>query len=172
MSSVAHGGHVDHRRPRLPTSMIWLAILISVDFVGAVDVGCEVVAGSVGRIRELGEAPAGGLFWPGVFLLVTAGMSVLALVGILFGWRWRWAHRIESALGFRWPWLVSAAIGVTLAITAAVGLHHPVFDPLVRAVLLAGGVATSAVAAGSSARAHLRVTDLRSVGRRGGAATP
>lgn len=145
---------------KIPGTVIALAILLALLAIGALQGGIAMVANPqepLGMTVEfLDDAPVHTYFWPGVFLLGIAAASILTIVGLLTGWRWPWAARIEAAVNHRWPWLGSLAIGGVLLAFEIAELWLVPFHPVMHPLLIAASLALIALAGTRSARAHLR----------------
>lgn len=106
------------KRPSLP--VVTLAGLLSFLIIGALQGGLAMVINPVDPLGMsldfLEKAPIADYFWPGIFLLAIAAASVLTVPGLLFGWDWHWATRIEAVVGYRWPWIASISIGSVLLV--------------------------------------------------------
>lgn len=165
MSATAHGGRSIARRPRVPATLVSLAGLLTLLFVGASQGGWAMVIEPyepLGMpITFLERTPIETYFWPGVFLLAIAAASLLTTVGILLGWRWKWASSIEEAVGYQWPWIGAVATGTILLIFEIIELFLIPFHPLMHPLLLAGSLAIIGLAGTGSARMALRAGRLR-----------
>jgi hypothetical protein len=107
------------------------------------------------------DTPVADYFWPGMFLLGIAVASAITIPGLVFGWRWHWASRIENAIGHRWPWLASLAIGGILLLFELVELMMIPFHPIMHPLLISWSVAIVLLPLGSSARTYLGVNATR-----------
>ena len=146
--------------PRIPGTIIALTVLLVLLTIGALQGGIAMVANPqepLGMTVEfLEDAPVHTYFWPGMFLLGIAAASITTVVGLLTGWRWPWAARIEVRAGHRWPWLGSLAIGGVLLAFEIAELWLVPFHPVMHPLLIAASVALIALPCTRSARAHLR----------------
>jgi hypothetical protein len=160
MSTIPHDGRLLHRRPPLPVTGIVLAVLLTLLFVGAFQGGVAMVFEPhhpLGMSTDwLDGSPVDTYFWPGVFLLGMAVVSLLTVVGLLFGWTWRWAWHMERMTGFRWPWLTAIAIGTSLFVFEVVELFVVPFHPVMHPLLLVGSIAIVGLASSPAARTHLK----------------
>ena len=149
-----------HRRPGAVTG---LAALFAILSVGAIQGGLAMITDPLTPLGMptsfLERTPIDTYFWPGVFLLAIAGTSLLTAAGLLTGWRWRWARRIENAIGYRWPWLGAIATGSVLLAFEIIELFMVPFHPVMHPLLIAGSVSIIGLALTSSTRNHLRVGD-------------
>jgi hypothetical protein len=145
---------------RIPGPVIALAVLLVLLTIGALQGGIAMVANPrepLGMTVEfLDDAPVHTYLWPGVFLLGIAAAAITTAVGLLTGWRWPWAARIEAFAGHRWPWLGSLAIGGVLLAFEIAELWLVPFHPVMHPLLIAASVALVALPCAQSARAHLR----------------
>lgn len=145
---------------RIPGPVIALTVLLVLLTIGALQGGIAMVANPqepLGMTVEfLEDAPVHTYFWPGMFLLGIAAASITTVVGLLTGWRWPWAARIEARVGHRWPWLGSLAIGGVLLAFEIAELWLVPFHPVMHPLLIAASVALIALPCTRSARAHLR----------------
>jgi len=144
-----------------PLSVMALAGLLSVLLIGALQGGLAMVTNPVDPLGMsldfLERAPVTDYFWPGVFLLGIAAASALAVPGLVFSWRWRWAAGVEAAVGYRWPWLASISIGSVLLVFELVELFVVPFHPIMHPLLIAGSTAITMLPLTPSARAELKV---------------
>lgn len=101
--------------------------------------------------------PVGTFFWPGVCLLAIAVASLLAVVGLLLRWPWRWALPLERSAGFRWPWIATVLTATVVLAFEILGLYLIPFHPVMHPLLLAGSTGILALAAMPAARHHFRV---------------
>jgi hypothetical protein len=148
----------EHRRP---AAVMGLAALFAVLAVGAIQGGLAMI---IDPLTPLGmptgfleRTPIESYFWPGVFLLAIAATSLLTVAGLLLRWRWQWARPIESAMGYRWPWLGAIATGSVLLAFEIIELFMVPFHPVMHPLLIAGSVTIIGLALTSSTRNHLRV---------------
>lgn len=87
--------------------------------------------------------------------------SVVTLVGLAFGWDWRWAHR-EASIGSRWPWPASLAIGVVLLAFELLELVMVPFHPIMHPLLIGLALVIIGLASTPASRRHFEpVSDLR-----------
>lgn len=153
-------GRTHRHTARLPLSVTTLAGLLSLLIIGALQGGWAMVTNPVNplglSLGFLEKAPIADYFWPGVFLLAIAAASVLTVPGLLFGWRWRWAARIEAAVGYRWPWIASISIGSILLVFELIELFMVPFHPIMHPLLIAGSAAIALLPLTPSARAELK----------------
>ena len=166
MSTTSHavpGGETRARRQ--PVTVISLIGLFAVLEVGAVQGGIAMVTDPLTPLgmptRFLERTPIDTYFWPGIVLLVIAAASLLTIMGLLLGWRWRWAGGIERLVGFRWPWIGAIATGTILLLFEIIELFMIPFHPVMHPLLIAGSVAIITLAMTSSARSHLRTSSDR-----------
>ena len=106
----------------------------------------------------LERAPVSDYFWPGMFLLGIAVASTLTMVGLFFGWEWPWARQIETAVGFRWPWIGALSIGSVLLAFEIIELFLVPFHPVMHPLLIAGSLAIVILVLTPSARRFFRVS--------------
>jgi len=151
------GNETTSRRP--PPTVIGLLVLLALLIVGALQGGIAMVAAPLKplgmTVDFLERAPVHTYFWPGLFLLGIAAASALTFVGILGGWRWRWAASIEEKAGHRWPWLGALAIGAVLLVFEVIELFLVPFHPVMHPLLIAGSLALVGLPLTRSARAYL-----------------
>jgi hypothetical protein len=145
---------------RIPGTIIALTVLLVLLTIGALQGGIAMVTNPrepLGMTVEfLEDAPVHTYFWPGLFLLGIAAASITTVAGLLTGWRWPWAVRIETRVGRRWPWLGSLAIGGVLLAFEIAELWLVPFHPVMHPLLIAASVALIALPCTRSARARLR----------------
>jgi len=162
LSTASHPGESVQRRSRhLPGTVISLIVLLGVLTIGAIQGGVAMVADPTEPLGMptsfLERTPIDDYVLPGLFLLGIAVASVLTSVGLIFDWRWGWAHAIEHGAGFRWPWIGAVAIGSFLLIFEIVELFLVPFHPVMHPLLIAGSLAIIVLALTPSARDHLVV---------------
>lgn len=159
METTTHGRRSLRAQARVPASIVSLALLLAALFVGAVQGGVAMVTDPLhplGMTTDwLRRSPVDDYFWPGVFLLGIAVASLLAVLGLLLAWPWRWASRIEGLIGFRWPWLAAVATGAVLFVFEIIELFVVPFHPVMHPLLLAGSAAIVGLALSPGAREHL-----------------
>jgi hypothetical protein len=137
-----------------------LAALLSFLVIGAIQGGWAMITNPespLGMSTDfLDKAPVSDYFWPGMFLLGIAVASLITLPGLLFSWEWRWAARIEAAVGHRWPWLASVLIGSVLLIFELIELFMVPFHPVMHPLLIAGSLFILGLPLLPSARSFFR----------------
>ena len=142
-----------------PAAAVWLAVLLGVLAVGALQGGIAMVTNPVDPLGMTADylegTPVDDYLLPGFFLLGIAAASLITIPGILFRWDWDWASRIESAVGYRWPWIASVSIGSILLVFEIIELFLVPFHPVMHPLLIAGSIAILLLAATPSARRHL-----------------
>lgn len=104
----------------------------------------------------LSNTPVDSFFLPGLFLLGMAVASILTLGGLAFGWDWRWARRIETSIGSRWPWPAALAIGVVLLAFEVLELALIPFHPVLHPALIGLALAIIGLASTPTVRRHLK----------------
>jgi hypothetical protein len=128
--------------------------------IGAVQGGLAMVTNPVSPLGMspdfLEKAPVTDYFWPGMFLLGIAAASLITVPGLLLSWEWRWATKIEAAVGHRWPWLASVLIGSVLLIFEVIELFMVPFHPVMHPLLIAGSLAILGLPFLPTARSFLR----------------
>ncbi|MFZ0015074.1 MAG: hypothetical protein WAL25_13270 [Acidimicrobiia bacterium] len=143
-----------------PAAAHVLAGLLALLAVGAIQGGVAMVANPTGplgmSLDYLERSPVDDYFWPGVFLLSVAVASILAVVGIEFEWQWNWAEPIERAIGHRWPWLASLAVGGLLLGFEIIELFVVPFHPVMHPLLIAVAVVIIALSLAPSTRDYLK----------------
>lgn len=161
MSAVAPLKTTIESSPREPPTVIALVVLLGILVVGALQGGIAMISSPIEplgmSVEYLEGTPVATYFWPGVFLLGIAAASLVACVGLISGWRWRWASQIESRIGYRWPWLGALAIGVILLVFETVELFLVPFHPVMHPLLIAWSLVVSVLPLTRSARSHLRI---------------
>lgn len=147
------------RRP--PWSVITLSALLGVLVVGAFQGGIAMIVDPLEPlgmpVSFLDGSPVDTYFWPGLFLLGIAAASLITTPGLLFNWSWVWANRIESAIGHRWPWLATLAIGGVLLTFEIIELFIVPFHPIMHPLLIAGSMAIIGLLLTRSADVYLRL---------------
>lgn len=153
-------GRTRRHTATVPASVMTLAGLLGFLIIGALQGGWAMVTNPVNPLGMspdfLEKAPIADYFWPGVFLLAIAGASILTVPGLLFGWKWRWAARIEAAVGYRWPWIASISIGSILLVFELIELFMVPFHPIMHPLLIVGSAAIALLPLTPSARAELK----------------
>ncbi|HEU4915112.1 MAG TPA: hypothetical protein VFV13_00940 [Acidimicrobiia bacterium] len=143
-----------------PGPVTALVLLLSFLVIGALQGGLAMVMNPIdplGMSPEFLEgAPVDDYFWPGMFLLGLGAASILTVAGLLFEWRWEWAHPIEAAIGYRWPWIGAMAIGLLLLIFEIIELFMVPFHPVMHPLLIGGSLAILLLAVAPSTRRHLQ----------------
>jgi hypothetical protein len=144
--------------PKLPGSVKGLALALGLLAIGALQGGVAMVMDPnepLGMTLEvLSDAPVDSYFLPGLFLLGMAAASIVTLGGLVFGWDWRWAHRIETSIGARWPWAAALAIGVILLVFEVLELVVIPFHPIMHPLLIGLALFIIGLASTPNARRH------------------
>jgi len=153
-------------RPKLPGSVKGLALALGLLAIGALQGGVAMVIDPnepLGMTLEvLSKAPVDSFLLPGLFLLGMAAASMVTLVGLIVGWDWRWARRIETSIGSRWPWPAALAIGVVLLAFELLELVMVPFHPILHPLLIGLALAIIGLASTPAARHHFEPgSDLR-----------
>jgi hypothetical protein len=145
-----------------PGSVTALGLLLALLIVGAVQGGLAMVTNPFDPLGMsldfLERAPVSDYFWPGMFLLGIAVASTLTTVGLFFGWEWQWARQIETAVGFRWPWIGALSIGSVLLAFEIIELFLVPFHPVMHPLLIAGSLAIVILVLTPSARRFFSVS--------------
>lgn len=145
-------------RPKLPGSVKGLALALGLLVIGALQGGFAMVidpSEPLGMTVEvLSKAPVDSFLLPGFFLLGMAVASMVTLVGLVFGWDWRWARRIETSIGSRWPWPAALAIGVVLLAFELLELVMVPFHPIMHPLLIGLALFIIGLASTPTARRH------------------
>ena len=143
-----------------PAGIVALAILLGVLTIGALQGGIAMVTNPLEplgmTVDYLDGTPIDDYFLPGLFLLAIAAASLTTIPGLLVRWEWGWASGIESAVGYRWPWLATVAIGAILLVFEIVELFMVPFHPVMHPLLIAGSLAIIALPMTASVRRCLR----------------
>lgn len=152
----------DHRRrtyQETPVTVMTLAVVLSLLAAGAIQGGVAMVTNPIDPLGMspafLDRTPVDDYFLPGVFLLAIAAASLLTVPGLVLRWRWRWAGVVERAVGFRWPWVASVAIGALLLAFELTELVFVPFHPVMHPLLIGVSLAVLALPFSRSARAFL-----------------
>lgn len=82
--------------------------------------------------------------------------SLITAVGLIVRWEWRWAHRIELLVGYRWPWVGAMSTGVILLLFEIVELFMVPFHPVMHPLLIGWFLALVILALAPSTRTYLR----------------
>jgi hypothetical protein len=104
----------------------------------------------------LENAPVHTYFWPGLFFVGMTLAALLTLAGLVFRWPWKWAHSIESRIGYRWPWLGAVSTGVVMLLFEIIELFLVPFHPVMHPLLIAWSLAIIWLPFTRSARQYLR----------------
>lgn len=135
---------------RRPGRVIALSVLLGLLAVGSLQGGIAMILDPITplgmSVDFLVKTPIDDYFLPGIFLIGIAAASLLAVAGMLFGWRWQWADRVERRVGYRWPWVATVAVGVLLLIFEIIELFMVPFHPVMHPLLIAASVAILALA--------------------------
>lgn len=146
---------------RQPVSIVLLSVLLGILVIGTFEAARTMITNPLepfGMTTEwLENAPVDTYFWPGMFFVGMTIASLLTLAGLVFRWRWKWASRIESRIGYRWPWLGTVSIGVVLLIFEIIELFLVPFHPVMHPLLIAWSSAILWLPFTRSARQHLEV---------------
>lgn len=128
-----------------PAGLVALAGLIGILALATFAAAQAMLSDPLGPFGMTTEAlertPVDDYFWPGMFFAGLTLASALTLGGLMFDWRWDWAGRIESRLGYRWPWLGAMATGLVLAGFEVTELFLIPFHPVMHPLLIAWAVA-------------------------------
>lgn len=145
----------------LPATVVALILLLSLLTIGAIQGGVAMVTNPTNPLgmstSYLEGTPVADYFWPGVFLLGISAASIITVAGLVSGWEWRWAHHIEFAVGYRWPWIGAVSTGSVLLLFEVIELFVVPFHPIMHPLLIAASMAIVGLALTRSARAHLSV---------------
>lgn len=160
MSTVStHRGSRPHASYRPPVSVIALTVQLVLVAAGALQGGIAMVTDPESpmgiSLEHLAATPFDDYFWPGMFLLGVALAAVITIPGLLLEWKWDWAWRIESAIGYEWPWVSVMAIGILLFSFELIGLVFGQLPFVVHMLLLALSLNMIGLALTDSARKYL-----------------
>lgn len=159
MSLVTSSQQTMKKERRRPASVVSLAALLTLLAFGSLQGGIAMVMDPVTPLGMTTDylvgTPVDDYFLPGMFLIGIAAASLLAAAGLMSSWRWHWASRIESRIGFRWPWVAAVAVGVLLLAFEIIELFVVPFHPVMHPLLIAVSLAVLGLAATPSARRHL-----------------
>ena len=148
-------------RKRLPVSLVVLSMLFGILAIGTFAAAWAMITNPLeplGMTTEwLENAPVDTYFWPGMFFVGITLASLLTLAGLVFRWPWKWAHGIESRIGYSWPWLGAVLIGVVLLIFELIELVLVPFHPVMHPLLIAWSLVIIWLPFSRSARKHLEV---------------
>jgi hypothetical protein len=162
MSVVTTRRNVESGTGKRPLTITSLAAILGVLTIGALQGGVAMVADPIGplgmTLEYLDGTPIDDYFLPGLFLLGIAAACVVAIAGLIFGWKWRWASRIESTVGYRWPWLAAVAIGGLLLTFEIIELFVVPFHPIMHPLLIGVSLSILFLSMTPSARRYLRAT--------------
>ena len=111
---------------RPPVTVIALTALLVLVAAGSLQGGIIMVIDPTSpmgiSLDHLQATPFDNYFWPGMFLLGIALAAIITIPGLLLKWEWRWAWRIESLIGYEWPWVSVLSIGILLFSFEVIGL--------------------------------------------------
>lgn len=145
MSVVTRTQSVTRATGRRPAGIVILASLLGFLTIGALQGGIAMVINPTEplgmTVEYLDKAPVDDYFLPGLFLLGIAAASIITTAGLVFGWKWNWASRIESRIGYRWAWLGALSIGGILLVFEIIELFMVPFHPIMHPLLIAGSLA-------------------------------
>jgi len=144
---------------RRPAGIVALAALLGLLTIGALQGGIAMVISPTEplgmTVEYLDKAPVDDYFLPGLFLLGIAAVSITTIAGLILGWRWSWASRTESRIGYRWPWLGAVSIGGILLVFEIVELFMVPFHPVMHPLLITGSLVILIMSLTPSARRYL-----------------
>ena len=159
MSAVTPIRAVAKSPTRRPPTVVGLAVLVGLLAVGGFQGGIAMVVDPLEplgmSVSYLDGTPVDTYFWPGVFLLAIAAVSLVTVSGLAFGWRWQWAAGIEFSMGHTWPWLGAVAIGGVLLVFELIELFLIPFHPIMHPLLIAVSLAIIGLALTTSSQRHL-----------------
>lgn len=145
----------------MPVSIVLLSVLLGILVIGAFEAARAMITNPLeplGMTTEwLENAPVETYFWPGMFFVGMALASLLTLAGLVFRWPWKWAHGIESRIGYRWPWIGAVSTGVVLLFFEIIELFLVPFHPVMHPLLIAWSLAIIWLPFTRSARQRLEV---------------
>lgn len=162
MSVTSHSRRTASIRDTRPATIKWLAALLGLLTVGALQGGIAMLADPLQPlgmpVSYLDGTPIDDYVLPGVFLLGIAAACLITIAGLLFQWDWKWAAPIERRIGHRWPWLAALATGGVLLIFEIIELFLVPFHPVMHPLLIVGSLAIMTLVLTPSARSHLKRT--------------
>ncbi|MGB8360620.1 MAG: hypothetical protein WCE80_04405 [Acidimicrobiia bacterium] len=165
MSVVTARRNVESETGKRPLTITFLVVILGVLTIGALQGGIAMVANPTEplgmTVEYLEGTPIDDYFLPGLFLLGIAAACVVAIAGLIFGWKWGWASRIESMVGYRWPWLATLAIGALLLTFEDIELFAVPFHPIMHPLLIGVSLAILLLPLTPSARRYLRAESRR-----------
>ena len=107
-------------------------------------------------VEYLEDTPVDDYLWPGLFLIGLAVAALASAVGLVLHWQWTWAAPIESAVGFRWPWIGAVATGAVLLVFEVLEIFLIPFHPVMHPLLIAVSLAIIGLSMASSVREEMR----------------
>jgi hypothetical protein len=162
MSVTSHSRRTASIRDTRPATIKWLAALLGLLTVGALQGGIAMLADPLQPlgmpVSYLDGTPIDDYVLPGLFLLGIAAACLITIAGLLFQWDWKWAAPIERRIGHRWPWLAALATGGVLLIFEIIELFLVPFHPVMHPLLIVGSLAIMTLVLTPSARSHLKRT--------------
>jgi hypothetical protein len=142
-----------------PVSIIALTVQLVLVAAGALQGGIAMITDPESpmgiSLAHLEATPFDSYLWPGLFLLGIALAAIITIPGLLLRWEWNWAWRIESAIGYEWPWISIVAIGLLLFTLEVIGLLFGHLPFVVHMLLLALSLNMIGLALTDSARRYL-----------------
>lgn len=156
MSVTSHSRRTVSIRDTRPATIKWLAALLGLLTVGALQGGIAMLADPLQPlgmpVSYLDGTPIDDYVLPGLFLLGIAATCLITIAGLLFQWDWKWAAPIERRIGHRWPWLAALATGGVLLIFEIIELLLVPFHPVMHPLLIVGSLAIMTLVLTPSAR--------------------
>lgn len=146
---------------RHSTMIIGLVSALCVLAIGALQGGIAMITNPTEplgmTVEFLERTPVDTYLWPGMFLMAMAAASLVTSIGLMTGWHWGWAGRIEAVVGYRWPWLGSLAVGVVLLSFEVTELFFVPFHPMMHPLLIALSAAIIGLTMTRSVKSDLAV---------------
>jgi hypothetical protein len=149
-------------RNRKPATVVALVVFLGILTIGTFEAARAMITDPLtplGITTEwLEKTPVDTYFWPGMFFVGMTLASIVTIVGLVFGWEWKWARRIESRIGYRWPWLGALSTGVVLLIFEVIELFLVPFHPVMHPLLILWSLTIIGLPLTRSARSYLSVS--------------
>lgn len=108
--------------------------------------------------QYLDGTPFDSYVLPGLYLVAVGVAAGITAAGITFRWHWKWASKIEAAIGYRWQWIGAVAVGVALLVLEVIELFTVPFHPIMHPLMIAVGLISVGLPLMAKIRREYRVS--------------